>query len=193
MKHDGLNRSILVLASGGIDSSCCLAYYLADTQNTVSALFIDYGQAAAQFELAAVKKICRFYEISLSTVIVKGFGTFGNGIINGRNAFLLLTALTFNPFPAGLFSIGIHSGTDYPDCTQQFANQIQSVFDTYSDGRISVDTPFINFTKQDIWNLAKKLEVPVELTYSCEAGIWPRCNKCLSCMDLVRVNGEAQK
>ncbi len=47
---------ITVLASGGLDSTTCLSYYLAESY-TVHALWIDYGQPAALAEEQAIEQI----------------------------------------------------------------------------------------------------------------------------------------
>lgn len=95
-------------------------------------------------------------------------GEFSDGFINGRNALLLLTALTSFKHSFGLISIGIHSGTNYVDCNTNFVNQLQNIFDLYCDGQLIIDAPFLNWTKPQIWNFCIEKGVPIHLTYSCE-------------------------
>lgn len=70
----------------------------------------------------------------------------------------------------GLISIGIHSGTNYSDCSELFVDKLQNIFDLYCDGKISIDAPFLEWTKSDIWKFATENDVPIHLTYSCEKG-----------------------
>jgi 3'-phosphoadenosine 5'-phosphosulfate sulfotransferase (PAPS reductase)/FAD synthetase len=57
--------SSTVLLSGGIDSSACLQFLL-DRRHDVYALFIDYGQAAAERERLAAGAITENFDLHLS-------------------------------------------------------------------------------------------------------------------------------
>jgi 7-cyano-7-deazaguanine synthase len=83
----------------------------------------------------------------------------------------------------GIIALGVHAGTPYIDCSQEFIKAIQSTFDDYSDGRIRIGAPFVEWKKQDIWLYCQEKQVPVKLTYSCEKGCKPPCGRCLSCRD----------
>src|SRR5216683_5797238 len=107
---------VTVLLSGGIDSSCCLAYYL-DEDFRVDALFVDYGQLSAKRELRAAKSVCLHFRVPLRIIRLSGASEKGRGLITGRNAFLLcLCAIEYRP-NAGIVALGIHSGTQYRDCS----------------------------------------------------------------------------
>lgn len=107
---------------------------------------------------------------------------FGSGEIRGRNAFLLHLALMESPFTTGTIAIGIHAGSDYCDCSSEFIALMQQSFDFHACGTISVCAPFITYNKVAIFALALDLELPIDRTYSCEAGTMP-CGACLSCLD----------
>jgi len=177
-----LNKDVLVLLSGGIDSTACVAYYIERGFN-IQALFVDYGQLSAERELLAVERIRDSYGIPVTIVKCVGSKKHSAGFIQGRNAFLLHTAL-MNLNQSGIIAIGIHSGTTYLDCSSQFIKIMQASFDIYTDGRIMIDAPFIEWSKQDIWDYCKGQKVPVELTYSCENGVKQPCARCPSCQDL---------
>ena len=58
-------KHVLVLLSGGIDSSACLVFYL--TQGfSVSALFVDYGQVSKGREESAASAMCAHYGVPLN-------------------------------------------------------------------------------------------------------------------------------
>ncbi len=176
-EYDGM-----VLLSGGVDSSACLAF-LQNQSIRVSCLFINYGHSAAKQEYSAASAVANFYKVPLRQVAVSGFQQWGVGFVPGRNAFLLHTALMAATFKKGIVAIGIHSGTAYLDCSDYFLRQMQSSFDVYTNGRISISAPFLHWTKREIWEYCLQVGVPFELTYSCEAGHEHACGRCLSCVD----------
>lgn len=181
------NTDALVLASGGIDSSTLLAF-LRDQGFRPSALFVDYGQASAAAEEAAAGRICRELGAPLSVVRYRG-ATFGSGEIRGRNAFLLQVALLEFPGGTGSVMIGVHAGTGYRDCSSDFIGLMQHSFDFHTGGAISVCAPFVNWTKREVFSLARDLGVPILKTFSCETGISP-CGKCRSCLDRIALGLE---
>lgn len=179
-----MSENILILTSGGLDSTACIAYYLAQNKQAISCLFVDYGQLAVSNEFQAAKNISSFYNLPFHKIVISGLGKLSQGFINGRNALLLLTALTSFESSFGIISIGIHAGTNYIDCTPTFIYQLQHVVDLYCDGKVAIDAPFINWTKREIWEFCNENQVPVNLTYSCENGTSPVCGQCLSCNDI---------
>lgn len=176
-------KNAVVLLSGGLDSTSCLAFYLSQGFS-VSALFVDYGQLSAKLENAAATEVCDHYRIPLQKTSISGLQQSAGGFILGRNALLLYSALLSFNLKAGIIGIGIHSGTTYQDCTEEFVSQIQSSFDLYTDGQIIIGVPFLNWNKVEIWHYAQNAEVPLHLTYSCELGRRQPCGECLSCSDL---------
>jgi 7-cyano-7-deazaguanine synthase len=176
------NPLALVLFSGGLDSLACLHFYRV-LGFDVDALFVDYGQASVRHERAAAHRICESLTIPLRSLIVAPL-TFGQGEIIGRNALLLTLGLMVFPGTAGLVSLGIHAGTDYVDCGAAFVARMQSLFDTYTGGRIRIDAPFIRELKGDILRYSRAAGLPTGLTYSCEVGTWPACGECRSCLDV---------
>jgi len=170
----------LILLSGGIDSSTALA--LTKTVGApLSALFVDYGQAAATSEGRSSAAIAAKYGVEYQCVEFTG-PRFGPGEIRGRNAFLLHAALTVLSQPQAVVVIGIHAGTTYRDCTPSFVELMQRSFDFHTDGQVSIATPFLNESKGAVVGLAHQSGVPLEVTYSCEAGN-ESCGQCLSCRD----------
>jgi 7-cyano-7-deazaguanine synthase len=183
IKNGAIAGNVYVLLSGGIDSAACVAFYL-EQGFSVQGIFIDYGQVAAQREADAAKAIARHFNILFDRVAWSGLHKKGAGLICGRNAFLLIAALMELPECAGILALGIHSGTEYIDCTPAFVQKMQSILDIYTQGRIQIGAPFLKWAKQEIWKYCKYRGVPLELTYSCEYGIDQPCGKCLSCRDL---------
>lgn len=179
-----VNNATLVLLSGGIDSCATLALYRRKVA-PVFAMFVDYGQAAASHEYAAVTRVAGHYEVNVRIATLTGLGNFQEGYILGRNALLLQVALTAAPFDVGQIAIGLHAGTSYPDCSPFFVSEMQRSFDLYCSGKMRVVAPFIDDDKRTVIAFCREIAVPLNLTYSCERGTMPPCGTCLSCLDRV--------
>lgn len=176
-------HQVLVLVSGGIDSATCLAFYKRKRVE-VEALFVDYGQPAKRAERTAARSIAAHYKIPLHEVRVHGLPVKDEGYVPGRNAFLVASALAIGIVESGLIALGIHAGTNYPDCTPSFISACQKIADVYANGVIQVTAPFLEWSKGEVILQARKSRVPLRLTYSCERGRAKACGKCLSCQDL---------
>lgn len=175
-------KAVCILLSGGLDSAACIQFYLRRGFR-VTAVHIDYGQSAAHAEEDASRKIAKHYRIARTKLYLDGTHTKGPGLIHGRNAFLLFTALLHLGLSVRAIAIGIHAGTHYSDCSKSFVDSIQRVFDLYTDGSLRVATPFLQWNKKEIWEFSLKEHVPTKLTYSCEKGGDLPCGHCLSCKD----------
>ena len=174
---------VIVLASGGLDSSACLHFYQSAGFH-VKALFVDYGQQAAAEESHAIQAITSHLKVPLVTIICSGLEPSHVGAIPGRNAFLLTCGLVHIGDASGIIALGIHAGTHYADCAPEFVQQMQTVFDTYTGGRCLIGAPFLDWHKQMIWDYSRTNGLPVEQTYSCELGLLQPCGLCLSCKDI---------
>lgn len=180
------NVVITVLASGGLDSTACLAYYLAESYN-VRTLWIDYGQTAAQAEESAVEQVTAYYNVPLQKVRITGISwpRLDNELFEFRGRNLTLVSLAFNTasIEPGLIALGIHQGTSFADCTATFAEQLNRQLLFLSDGSLRLDCPFLQWSKLDIARYALAHAVPINLTYSCERGLHPPCKECVKCRD----------
>ena len=172
----------LILLSGGIDSTACVHYYL-DQKFDVKAVFIDYGQKARKNEFNSANKIASHYGIEFNHLTFITSQMFTQGEIKGRNAFLVLGTLLAYPKFQGIVTLGIHSGLPYYDCSEQFVKKINEILTGYTDGQVSLDTPFIHWDKKMIFEYCKDNDVPLLLTYSCENGSDEPCGMCRSCLD----------
>ena len=142
------NKNVLVLLSGGIDSSSCIHYYKQQGFQ-VHALFVNFGQKDSSQESVAAHAVSKYYHIQLQTIEINS-SDIPTGYIPGRNLLLLSIGLMTFQFDKGLISLGIHSGTDYSDCSPKFEKLMQDVFIMYEEGRIRLDTPFLNWAKSEL-------------------------------------------
>lgn len=186
------SKYVLILASGGIDSTACIKFYR-KLKFKVDVIFFDYGQTASKKEFSALKQISRTFKIIPRKVRLAKSNKFKDGLVIGRNAFLIFSALMLFGKKSGILAIGIHKGTGYYDCSQAFIDQVQVIIDQYSQGTISLAAPFLNFNKKEIWDYCIMEKVPLQLTYSCELGENQPCNKCSTCKDLKKLYASKNK
>lgn len=172
-----------ILLSGGIDSMLC-AHLMCEKKYRVQGLFIDFGQPASECEKFAAESLTK--KLSLLPLLrctAKPVINISSGEIAGRNAFLIFSAMTLVGISHGLLVIGVHSGTAYYDCTLGFIRSVGNLVSEYTDGRLQVIAPLLGWEKSEIISYAKKQDLPLHLTYSCENGTNPPCGQCLSCRD----------
>jgi 7-cyano-7-deazaguanine synthase len=169
-----------ILLSGGLDSVACLSFAL-ERGESLQALHVQYGQAAAGDELRAAKAVCSHYNVSLWVVELGKPYASTEGYMAGRNLLLLSAALTQNIEP-GLLYFGFHLDTSYPDCGAAFIDASQRIVDIYHAGAVQLFAPFLDSRKAALAAFCARTSVPVHLTYSCETGGKP-CGQCLSCRD----------
>jgi 7-cyano-7-deazaguanine synthase len=175
--------SRMVLLSGGVDSACLLALCGQQRQrDAVQALFVDYGQAATKPEGHAAAAVAAAFGVRLGHASVN-IGPIEIGEIPGRNALLVhLAVATAGAMPVAIM-LGIHAGTSYRDCSPDFVRALQASLDAHRDGAVQLVAPFVTWSKAEVYAYAQAMAVPLELTYSCEAGEVPPCGSCGSCQD----------
>lgn len=178
---------VLVLLSGGIDSSCCVAFYR-QAGHEVAGVFVDYGQPVNEQEELSAKAIARNFTIPLHVIRSSGPGKEFSNEIAGRNAFLTFAALLYFPHLAGLISLGIHAGSGYYDCSEHFIGHLSALLSGYCNGQVVLGTPFLTWSKNAVYDFCLKNKIPVELTWSCEVGPLVPCGRCLSCEDRGHLN-----
>ncbi|PGN62185.1 ATPase [Priestia megaterium] len=174
--------SVLILLSGGIDSSALVQYHISQGEK-VEAVFFDYGQKSCKQELLSAKKISDYYGINLHHKELGFKLSDYKGEYYCRNSLFILAACGFLEKPTSLISIGIHSGTPFYDSSPNFIKDIQTILNGYFGGTTRVIAPFLDYSKCQVYEYSIKNEVPIELTYSCELGRIKPCGNCLSCID----------
>ena len=103
-----------------------------------------------------------------------------------RNANLLSMATSYaEAQEASAIFIGAHSEdfAGYPDCRPAFFEAFQQVIEvgTKPETVISLEAPFVEWSKTDIVERGLELEVPYEHTWSCYRDEEPACGTCDSC------------
>jgi 7-cyano-7-deazaguanine synthase len=172
---------VLLLSSGGVDSTALLDFYLR-TRNEVECLHFQYGQKNAKSEKEAFNKILSHYKVN-GRIIDLGFVPCKSSYeVSCRNALFVLIAASINESPLRL-ALGIHEDSRYYDCSRRFIDDCQKILDGYFAGTVRVEAPFIGFKKSEIIVYCKNFKVPTNLTYSCLRQNSPPCGQCPACLD----------
>lgn len=199
----------LVLLSGGVDSSTCLAMAL-DNGEEVIAISIDYGQSHSKRELQAAKDIANYYEVSHRIIDLSNIFSASKSSLNSHNnieiskgdyasqedintevefrngVFLTVMASIALQFDASKIYYGAHlddSGAIYADTSEEFVDAMTKAIDIGTRSKVELVTPFRDSKKEDIVKIGLKLNLPYELTYSCYEGGKEPCGECGTCID----------
>ena len=182
-------RPAVVLFSGGLDSSTCLAIAREDGF-APHALSVRYGQRHA-FELLAAEKVARAMQVPLKTVELDLRAIGGSALtddievpkegvkpgipvtyVPARNTILLGLALGFaETLKARDIFIGVNAidYSGYPDCRPAFVEAFEKLANvaTAQGGPYEIHAPLLELSKADIVRLGTRLGVPYGLTHSC--------------------------
>jgi len=113
--------------------------------------------------------------------------------VPGRNIIFLSFAVSYaEAIGANAIFIGANAidYSGYPDCRPEFFAAFRKVIKTGTKAgargkgqglRVKIEVPLIKQSKKEIVKLAKKLKVPLELTWSCYKGGRRPCGACDSC------------
>ncbi|MDO8734793.1 MAG: 7-cyano-7-deazaguanine synthase QueC [Elusimicrobiota bacterium] len=206
-----MKNKAVVLLSGGLDSSTVL-FIAKKKYRRCSCLIFDYGQKHNR-ELKSAKKIAACAGSDYKTVKIffpwkgsslvdknkkipynkKVGGEIPSTYVPGRNTIFLSYALSFaETIDAKKIFIGANAVdfSGYPDCRPQYYKNFNKLLAIGTkNGDIKVETPLLYKTKKEIVELAVRLGVPLELTWSCYSGGKKPCGKCDSC--ILRAKGFA--
>lgn len=179
-----LQPAVVVLMSGGLDSTAMIDFYLRRKANVKYAHF-QYGQSNGLSEAKAVKEVTEYYQVGGRVVELQFPLMRRRNELVGRNAVFVLGASCLEQPPTRI-ALGIHSGTEYYDCSKSFVDGYQRILDGYFGGTVRVEAPFLSFGKGDIAKYCKTNDVPIHLTYSCQRQNYPPCRVCSSCRDRIK-------
>ena len=191
-----MNNKAVILLSGGLDSTTCLA--IAKNQGfKLYALTFNYGQRH-DFELKSAQKIVDHYQIKNHSVINIDLAQFGGSALTdeidvpkdrsesemtdipltyvpARNTVFLSLALawaeTLNAFD---IFIGVNAldYSGYPDCRPEYIAAFEKTANLATKAGVSgtnfkIHTPLINMKKSEIILNGLQLGVDYSLTSSC--------------------------
>ena len=198
-------KDIVILYSGGMDSSVALYQYAERIKLAVS---FNYGSKhnACEIEHAALN--CktlgiehRIIEMDLNKMgfisdLLQSGGEIPDGhyedenmkktVVPFRNGIMLsIAAGIAESIDCNRLLISNHAGDHaiYPDCRPDFIQSMNAAirFGTYNN--IEILAPFTNLTKREIALIGKEINVPFEKTYSCYNGQEIHCGTCGTCTE----------
>lgn len=203
-------RPAVVLFSGGLDSSTCLAVCRTDGF-APHALAVRYGQRH-QYELQAAERVAAAMGVPLKQVsldlraiggsaltadiAVPKDAPLGAGIpatyVPARNTVLLALALGYaEVLGAQDLYLGVNAidYSGYPDCRPAFVEAFEKLANLATAAAVeggahyAVHAPLLRLSKAEIVQLGTRLEVPYALTHSCyDPDVDGRaCGRCDSC------------
>ncbi|MFC7210921.1 7-cyano-7-deazaguanine synthase QueC [Natronoarchaeum sp. GCM10025321] len=199
----------VVLASGGMDSATA-AYEARDRGYDLYLLHTSYGQRTEDRELECAKSLAESLDaeafLAIETSHLERIGASSltdddidvedavetpddeipDTYVPFRNANLLSMAVSYaEANDCEAVFIGAHSEdfSGYPDCSPAFFEAFQSVVDTGTkpETDITVEAPFVEWSKTDIAERGVELDVPYEDTWSCYRENAPACGTCDAC------------
>ncbi|MHA1911867.1 MAG: 7-cyano-7-deazaguanine synthase QueC [Candidatus Kariarchaeaceae archaeon] len=200
-------KKIVVLFSGGLDSSTMLAQAVKEREKGAEVIAISflYGQKHRK-ELKSAKAISDFYKVENKLVQVpqlEGSSLTSEGevvksendslpstFVPGRNIlFLTLGAAQGFMRSTREENLEIWIGATaadqegYPDCRVAFLQKMEEALKEGLDRPlIKVKSPLVKLSKKEIVLEAVKIGVPLELTWTCYEGGEKPCGKCASCL-----------
>lgn len=200
-------RADAVLLSGGLDSTTALA--LRHAAGTAAlAVSVNYGQRHAR-ELDAAAAIAARYDVDHTVIDLAGWGRMLSGsaltdpdvavphghyadesmratIVPNRNAVLLMAAAGV-ALAEGCDTVvtAVHAGDHpvYPDCRPAFITAAKAAMELGTDGKVTLDAPFVAMSKTAIAGLGAELSAPLGSTWSCYEGGQHHCGRCGTCVE----------
>lgn len=190
------NRRVVLLYSGGLDSTVLLGRLLADG-HSVTCLGFHYGQTHAR-ELVAARRIAAllgapFHLVSVPALALLLPSALTQGghrkVVPNRNAVLINIAVGYaaaHRQDAVALAANANDGADFNDCRPEFLDMVGRV--ALANG-VDLWAPFIHTSKADIVAQGYALGLPVDDTRSCYRNDAEPCRECDACRDRAEAFG----
>ncbi|MBY0518526.1 MAG: 7-cyano-7-deazaguanine synthase QueC [Bacteriovoracaceae bacterium] len=204
-----LKKKAVVVLSGGMDSSLCLA--LASKEfgpQNVLALSFDYSQRHS-IELSQAKKIAAHFKVDHVVLEIKALaqitesallnkneithksGEAPNTMVIGRNGLMArLAGIHAHSLGADCIYMGVmeleSANSGYRDCSREYMDLIEKALRMdFASSTFEIRTPLMRMNKEETMELAHSLgviEFLLENTVTCYEGILHEgCLKCPAC------------
>ncbi|MBA3661102.1 MAG: 7-cyano-7-deazaguanine synthase QueC [Gammaproteobacteria bacterium] len=213
-------KKAIILFSGGLDSTTCLAYAKSQGFNCY-ALSFNYGQRHAA-ELNAAKRICTHMgvqhiiiplplsqmggsaltDVKIEVPDFKGGQQIPVTYVPARNTIFLSFALGWaEVLKAKDIFIGVSAidYSSYPDCRPEYIQTFQTLANLATkigveEGEVRLHAPLIYLSKADTIKLGLSLGIDYQMTISCYQATddGRACGKCDSCVLRMKGFREAQ-
>lgn len=205
-----LKKKAVVVHSGGMDSSLCLAHAIREWgRESVLSVSFSYQQRHS-IELERAKKICAEWNVDHSVLdisclseitsnsltrhsmeIVARPGEAPNTLVAGRNGLMArIAGIHAHHLGAHAIYMGVieveSANSGYRDCSRDYMNRMQEILRIdFADPQFEIRTPLVSMTKAETMELGYQmgvLEFLLETTVSCYQGIDREgCQDCPAC------------
>lgn len=184
----------VTLLSGGIDSMVLCDLLLKEKGISPIPLFVDYGQQASAQEYRAVlayaKGRLKIHRVSIVLQGVALRSQLITGKLNdkaflpGRNLLLLLAAAwKACELRTTFLAIGLRDVAAFTDTSDAFVRGFSNLSYMAFGRTLTVLTPLLNLSKQEVVKLGRELGTKLSASYSCYLGRSKACGRCLGCID----------
>lgn len=191
------DRAVILWSGGIDSTLCLYQRLADANCSTVYGLFCDFGQQSVQAELHSIRRITggiknidgftdkfrgiHVSRLSLSEHVLTGglpdkyAPGYSDELLPGRNTiFAMLGYYHARRVGATHVVLGIHRGM-YPDCSPDWCNNVRAIFNNeniscYGDDdhpHVALSTPIVTLDKPDVINMARKIGVLLDDTWSC--------------------------
>lgn len=202
-----MKRKIVVLLSGGLDSTTLLYYHVRQGED-VRALTFNYGQRHKK-EILLAQLHARRLNVPLDIVDLSSLAALFPGcsqtdpavavpeghyeeesmkqtVVPNRNMILLAVAVgSAIAHGAECVAYAAHTGDHaiYPDCRPEFIEALQGAVNLCDWKKVELLRPFMDLTKAQIVSRGVELGVHFAETWSCYKGQTFHCGKCGTCVE----------
>jgi len=196
---------IVLLFSGGIDSTV-LYYWLINEGYNVVPIHINYGQTTYSGEKRAIEEVTLALGKLNSPPIfvdIPGLREVGSGSLTGqtpstqysfdkwneseffpnRNMILISIAASYAyKLRIDKIAVGVVGENSYADTKSAFIKSIAATL-SKSLSHFEIVAPFVDKSRAVVLDQARILNVPIEITFSCNSLGERHCLLCNSCLD----------
>lgn len=196
------HNNVLVIFSGGQDSTTCLFWAKKEFAN-IEAITFDYGQRH-KIELEAAKNITSKANIPHKIIKLDALQMSANALttaseittnpnnglpttfVPGRNIIFVTIAAAYayeEKIPNLVLGVSQVDYSGYPDCRQDTISSLENTLRLGMEFPFKVHTPLIKESKKDTILIAQALGALPYLAYShtCYKGQKPPCGDCPAC------------
>ncbi len=202
-----LSKKLIVLLSGGLDSTTLL-YFLHAHHQVVGSLSFDYGSKHNHRELPMAAYHCErlglehtvismnFINDYFQSDLLQSGGAIPEGhyaaqnmkqtVVPARNAIMLSIAAGFAQSQgAEAIAYGAHTGDHaiYRDCREEFLRPMAEALREGTESAIELLRPFVTMDKAAIVKQGSALGVDYAQTWSCYKGELLHCGRCGTCVE----------
>jgi len=200
-------KKVIILLSGGMDSTVLL-YYCLQEYDVISSISFDYGSKHNQREISYAQHHSSLNGIPHKTIgldfinklfksdLLLSGGPIPDGhyeeknmkttVVPFRNGIMLAIATGLaESMGADTVTIAAHSGDHaiYPDCRNDFMEHMNFAMQRGTYNNTHLLRPFISMTKAEVAKLGADLQVDFEQTWSCYKGRDIHCGTCGTCVE----------